>query len=92
MDDSPHPAASPPAPDCFHARLHLHAYVDGELEASSSIAVRHLVHAHVATCPRCARLERQLRAQRAMLQAHAARTAPRASDALRARVLKLLAG
>jgi hypothetical protein len=80
-------------PDCHTSRLHLHEFVDGELMASASaMAVRQLIARHLSNCARCARLDGQLRAQRALLRLHAERTAEHASAALRERVRELLAG
>lgn len=80
-----------PVPDCHTSRLHLHEFVDGELVGSASV-VRELIARHLSNCARCARLEGQLRAQRALLRRHAERTAERPSAALRERVRELLAG
>ncbi|QJR34239.1 hypothetical protein [Gemmatimonas groenlandica] len=81
--------------DCAHIRMHLDAFVDGELTAfdGHDHPLTELVGAHVRVCEPCARLERQLQALRAALRALARReqTTACASDALRRRAAQILA-
>jgi len=97
------PSVSPPAgslplaADCFISRLHLHDFVDGELDRDvPGTALRAIIHAHLSHCPRCARLERQVRAFRLRLRAVGDRasrqTEERTTPEFRARVARLLAG
>ena len=88
---------SPLSADCFTCRLHLHAFVDGELDTDiPGSALRELVFAHLRECARCQRVERQLRAMREALLRHARRSAEldgeRASAEFHARMARLLAG
>jgi hypothetical protein len=94
---SPPAGSLPLAADCFISRLHLHDYVDGELDSDlPGSALREIIHAHLRHCARCARLERQVRALRLRLRECAVRTAAaaeeRASPEFRARMTRLLAG
>ncbi|AMW05518.1 hypothetical protein GEMMAAP_13290 [Gemmatimonas phototrophica] len=87
----------PLAADCFTSRLHLHAYVDGELDTDiPGSALREVILGHIAHCPRCERLEQQLRALRQRLHAHGVRVADlpeeRATPEFRERMARLLAG
>lgn len=92
------PAGSLPlAADCFISRLHLHEFVDGELDSDvPGTAQREIIHGHLLECARCARLEQSLRAFRRRLRAcgeRAGQTAEeRASPEFRARMARLLAG
>ena len=92
------PAGSLPlAADCFISRLHLHDYVDGEIDSDhSGSALREIILAHLALCPRCTRLERQVRAFRLRLRMLGERPAPPAEEQpsaeFRARIARLLAG
>lgn len=92
------PAGSLPlAADCFISRLHLHEYVDGELDSEfPGSALREIIRGHLLACPRCARLEQQVRAFRVRLRACGARVwrhaEERASPEFRARMTRLLAG
>jgi len=92
------PAGSLPlAADCFISRLHLHDYVDGEIGADhTGSALREIILGHLALCPRCARLEHQLRAFRVRLRALGERMTEQAdeqpSPEFRARIARLLAG
>lgn len=80
--------------DCLRTRTHLHAFVDGELtahdDAGQALAV--MVAAHLGSCERCARLERQLHAMRAALRAtgRRERSMVRATPSLRARAAAIL--
>lgn len=82
------------SPDCLRTRTHLHAFVDGELTAHDDAghALADLVTAHLGTCERCARLERQLHAMRAALRATGRRErgVVRATPSLRARAAAIL--
>jgi anti-sigma factor RsiW len=86
----------PLAADCFTSRLHLHAYVDGELDSDiPGAAFREVISGHLAHCERCARLEAQLRAMRQRLRECGASGVPadeRPSDEFRAKMARLLAG
>jgi anti-sigma factor RsiW len=77
--------------------LHLHDYVDGEIGADhTGSALREIIHGHLALCPRCARLEHQLRAFRLRLRTLGARVNEQPdeqpSPEFRARIARLLAG
>ena len=94
----PPPAGSLPlAADCFISRLHLHDYVDGELDTDvPGSALREIISAHLRHCARCARLEQQVRALRRRLHEYAAGAAAnaeeRVSPEFRVRMTRLLAG
>lgn len=99
----PHSSVFPPAgslplaADCFITRLHLHDYVDGEIGAEhSGSALREIILDHLVLCPRCARLEHQLRLFRLRLLAVGARLTEQVeempSPEFRARIARLLAG
>jgi hypothetical protein len=95
--ESPPAGSLPLAADCFISRLHLHDYVDGELDTDvPGSALREIIHAHLRHCARCARLEQQVRALRLRLREYAASTATdaeeRVSPEFRARMTRLLAG
>jgi anti-sigma factor RsiW len=95
--ESPPAGFCPLAADCFTSRLHLHAFVDGELDTDiPGSALREVILEHLAHCPRCERVERQLRALRRRLLAHGIDMAQlaeeRASPEFRARMARLLAG
>lgn len=81
--------------ECAHIRMHLDAFVDGELTAfdGHDRPLTELVGAHLRACEPCARLERQLQSLRAALHALARREqeTARASDALRQRAAQILA-
>jgi len=77
--------------------LHLHDFVDGEIGADhTGSALREIILCHLARCPRCAQLERQLRAFRLRLHALGERLAERADERptaeFVARMTRLLAG
>lgn len=96
FSDSPEPVC-PLAADCFTSRLHLHAYVDGELDSDiPGSALREVILSHLAHCERCARLEVLLRALRHRLREYGETLAhqadERASPDFRARLSRLLAG
>jgi anti-sigma factor RsiW len=92
------PAGSLPlAADCFISRLHLHDFVDGELDADvPGTALREIILAHLVHCPRCARLEQQLRGMLLRVRECGERLSQqadeRASPQFRARMARLLAG
>lgn len=92
------PAGSLPlAADCFITRLHLHDFVDGEIGADQTgSALREIILAHLALCPRCTRLEGQVRAFRERLHALGERLAEHIDEQpsleFRARMARLLAG
>ena len=92
------PAGSLPlAADCFISRLHLHDFVDGELDTDvPGSALREIILGHLVHCPRCARLEQQLRGMRMRLRQSAERAQQQAeerpTDEFRARMARLLAG
>ena len=92
------PAGSLPlAADCFISRLHLHDFVDGEIGADhTGSALREIILSHLALCPRCAQLERQLRALRLRLHTLGERLAghedERPTAEFLARMTQLLAG
>ena len=93
----PRAGSLPLAADCFISRLHLHDYVDGEIGADhTGSALREIILGHLALCPRCARLEHQLRAFRVRLRALGERMTEQAdeqpSPEVRARIARLLAG
>ena len=95
--ETPPAGSLPLAADCFISRLHLHDYVDGELDTDvPGSALREIIHAHLQHCARCARLEVQVRALRLRLRAYAASTTAdaeeRVSPEFRARMTRLLAG
>jgi hypothetical protein len=71
--------------------------VDGELDTDiPGSALREVILGHIAHCPRCERLEQQLRALRRRLRAYGIALADspeeRASPEFRARMARLLAG
>jgi hypothetical protein len=71
--------------------------VDGEIGADrTGSALRTLITAHLAVCPRCMRLERQVRAFRARLLAigswQSGSMIEQPSPEFRARMARLLAG
>lgn len=86
------PAAS--LTDCAHIRLHLDAFVDGELTALDihDRPLTQVVAAHLRECQPCARVEHQLRALRTTLRAVGRREQATtcASDALRRRAAQIL--
>jgi hypothetical protein len=86
------PAAS--LTDCAHIRLHLDAFVDGELTGfdDHDRPLTQVVGSHVRDCDSCARVDNQLRALRTTLRALGRReqTTTRASDALRQRAAQIL--
>ncbi|WP_310570171.1 hypothetical protein [Gemmatimonas sp.] len=90
------PPDAPAAPliDCAHIRLHLDAFVDGELTAfdDRDRPLTQVVGAHLRECVSCARLERQLQALRTALHAFGQReqATMRASDELRQRAEQIL--
>lgn len=92
------PAGSLPlAADCFITRLHLHDFVDGELDTDlPGSALREIILDHLVHCTRCARLEQQVRAMRVRLHAVGQRLADRPEERpsaeFRARMTRLLAG
>ena len=93
----PSAGSLPLAADCFTSRLHLHAYVDGELDTETAgSALREVILGHIAQCARCERLEWQLRAMRHRLRRYGASMAQladdRATPEFRARMKCLLAG
>lgn len=100
MDDpDAHLDALLPMTACSAVRRDLDAFVDGELDVGAreaGSAAAPMIAAHLAECPACQRLAHQLQAQRVRLGQWAARAATRAderaSDALRTRVARLLAG
>ena len=83
-----------PLTDCVRIRMHLDAFVDGELADVDALdrSLPQLVGGHLRACERCARLERQLHGQRAALRAVGRREQAtlRASDALRRRAAQIL--
>ncbi len=86
------PAAS--LTDCAHIRMHLDAFVDGELTAFDvhDRPLTQVVDAHLRACEPCARVEQQLQAQRRALHDVGRReeATTRASDALRRRAAQIL--
>jgi hypothetical protein len=95
---APSPAGSLPlAADCFISRLHLHDFVDGELDTDvPGSALREIILEHLVHCTRCARLEQQVRGLRVRLRAVGQRLDDhpdeRPSAEFRARMSRLLAG
>ena len=77
--------------------MHLHDFVDGEIGADhTGSALREIILAHLTLCPRCTRLEHQVRAFRERLHSVGERLAEHIdelpSPEFRARMARLLAG
>jgi predicted anti-sigma-YlaC factor YlaD len=86
-----------PGADCTTTRMHLHEFVDDELDTGPCRPVlRALLVAHLTNCQGCARLERQLQILSRRLRVYAQRTATcpdeLPSPAFRERITRMLSG
>ncbi|MBA3919298.1 MAG: hypothetical protein C0516_12015 [Gemmatimonas sp.] len=78
---------------CQAVRQHLHAHVDGELNAAEGQqALALLLQSHLLHCAACSRVAAQLRGMREALRRHAERSDEPMREEFRARMQKLLAG